>query len=90
MAISVDDPDVSASFADEIGLRFPLLSDADLSVATAYGVAMEGRDIAIPAVFVVDRQGLIRFRKIGEDAADRASPDELLAELERARGPASD
>lgn len=86
VAISVDDPDVSSSFADEIGLHFPLLSDADLAVAKAYGVAMEGRDIALPAVLIVDRAGRIRFRQVGETAADRAKPDDILRTLAELRG----
>ncbi|MCC6524024.1 MAG: peroxiredoxin family protein [Polyangiaceae bacterium] len=90
VAVSVDDREVSQSFAQELGLHIPLLSDPDLRVALAYGVAMEGRDIAIPAVFVVDRAGRIRLRKVGENAADRTSPAEILRVLGEVRGSASE
>ena len=59
--------------ASEIGIPFPLLRDADLKVANAYGVAMNGKDIALPAVFVISRDGRIVFKAIGENPADPAS-----------------
>jgi len=58
------------------------LRDADLKVANAYGVAMKGRDIALPAVFVISREGRIVFKAIGENPADRASISAILAALD--------
>lgn len=53
-------------------------------MASKYGVAMQGGDLAVPAVFVVARDRSIVFRKIGEHAADRAEVDDLLAAVNRA------
>jgi peroxiredoxin len=71
--------------AADLGLRFPLLSDPDLRVATAYGVAMKGRDIAVPSVFVVRTDRSIAFRKVGETMADRPTADEVVAQVTAAR-----
>ena len=52
-----------------------------------YGVAMEGRDIAVPAVFIVDRKGAIRFKYVGESMTDRPSIDDLVREAQKANLP---
>ena len=85
VAISVDAEDESVKLVGELGLHFRLLSDADLHVASLFGVAMEGQDIAVPAVFVVTREHAIVFRQVGENMTDRASPAEILARVRAAR-----
>ena len=64
--------------AKELDLHFRLLGDADLHVAAAYGVAMEGRDIAVPAVFIVSQDRAILWQQVGENMTDRASPAEIV------------
>lgn len=63
--------------ASELRIGFPLLADPGLEVASRYGVAMKGRDIAVPSVFIVDRAGRIVFSKIGENVIDRPTPAAL-------------
>ncbi len=82
VAISVDEPEASVNFAREGHIGFPLLRDADLAVAKAYGVAMKDGELAIPATFIVTRSGNIHYRKVGETQADRADFDEVLGELD--------
>ncbi len=86
MAISVDDAPASVKLASELGLGFPLLSDADLRVASAYGVAMQGRDIAIPAVFVVRADRTIAWKTVGENMTDRPAARDVLAQVDNALG----
>jgi len=50
----------------------------------AYGVAMDGDDIAIPATFVISRVGRIHWRKIGESMHDRPSVEAILAAVDSA------
>ena len=84
VAISVDAAADSAKLAADLGLHFPLLSDADLHVASDYGVAMKDRDIAVPAVFVVRRDRTIAWKKVGEDMTDRPSAAQVLEQVRRA------
>jgi len=44
---------------------------------------MGGRDVARPAEFLVDRDGVVRWRKLTEDLKVRARPEELLAAAQR-------
>jgi peroxiredoxin len=84
VAISVDPAADSTKLAADLGLHYPLLSDADLRAASAYGVAMRGRDIAVPSVFVVRRDRTIAWKKVGEDMTDRPSASEVLDQVRRA------
>ena len=59
-------------------IDFPLLSDPGVVVAAAYGVAMKGDDLAVPATFVLRPDGTIAYRYVGEDMTDRPSTNEIL------------
>ncbi len=75
--ISVDSFFALKAFRDQQKLMFPLLSDFNKEVIGAYGVVnpdMIGlKRIAKRAVFVLDRDGVVRHREVLEDA--RNQPD---------------
>lgn len=79
VGISVDSAEKSTALTRRMKLRLPLLSDPSMKVISAYGVAMEGRDIAVPAVFIVGKGHKILYRYIGESMSDRPDPDELVS-----------
>ena len=68
---------------------FPILSadqhiDKDFQTIVDYGVKHPtGGKIAIPAAFVINRNGIIHWKKIGDinDIGDRASTDTILQKL---------
>ena len=63
LGISVDSRHSHKAFAEHLGLEFPLLSDFDKKVCQAYGVLREG-GTASRALFVIDRQGVIRYAHV--------------------------
>jgi peroxiredoxin len=75
--ISVDTFFTLKAFYDHEKLSFPLLSDFNKQVIREYGVFNEDmiglKGIAKRAVFVIDRNGIIRHREVLEDA--RNEPD---------------
>ena len=85
MAISADPPEDSAEFIAEDEITVPLLSDPGLVAISAYGVAMDGNDIAVPAVFVVKQDRTIVWSYVGENMADRPDSAGLLEAAKRAR-----
>ena len=82
-AISVDSREDSVAFAGKLSITFPLLADPGLKTALAYGVAMEGEEIAVPAVFIIDQSKHIRFEHVGESVVDRPSAGDLLDEVDK-------
>jgi peroxiredoxin len=72
------------AFADFLKLNFPLLSDArDLKAVKAYGVLNEERRTARRSYFIVDKDGVIRFKKIMPTNSDLLPNDEILKEIKK-------
>lgn len=49
----------------------------------AYGVTQEGKDVAVPAVFIVDATGKIIWRHITDDFTVRPTVEEVLGRVPR-------
>ena len=93
LAISVDPPDVSKSFADKIAsdgkgaVNFPILSDPEHKIIDAYGLrdpAYQGQKVygvPHPAVYVIDKQQKIAWAKIESDYKQRPTNEEIRAAL---------
>ncbi len=83
--ISVDTPFSLKAFANAERLQFPLLSDFNKDVIRAYDVMnpdMIGlKGIAKRAIFVIDREGIVRYREILDDARNEPSYDKLNGAL---------
>ncbi len=57
-------------FADEIGVKFPLLSDMTRKVSKEYGILDEENQVARRTTFVVDGDGVIQHIEAGGPAMD--------------------
>ncbi len=82
LGISTDDVATQKKFAESLKLPFPLLADADGSVAKAYGVWQEG--YANRVTFVIAPDGKIVKVLTGKDALD-PSPALTSCPLRRPR-----
>ena len=73
VGISVDAPFAQKAFADQHGLKVPLLCEFDREVIKKYGVVwknlggVEGFDPANRAIFVVDGSGKDAFKWVAEN-----------------------
>ena len=72
------------AFADFLKLNFPLLTDfPGGKTAQAYGVYNPDRKLAVRSYFIVDKQGVIRYKKVlarKEPLPDNAA---LIAEVKK-------
>ena len=82
MAISSDDAAKLAEWSADEEIPFALASDTTLRSIAGWGVREEDESRAVPAVFVVDRDGTIRFAQIGESVTDRVEVEDLLKALD--------
>jgi glutaredoxin-dependent peroxiredoxin len=76
------------AFADSLQLPYPLLSDMKLDVTKAYGVMDGGKWRR--SFFLVDKEGIVRGRWIGEDSGVFPNEPLLKAAEEIAGKPAED
>ncbi len=81
LGISADSPEESSDLVSDLALPFDLLHDNELRAANAYGVAMDGREIAVPSIFILSAQGNIHFSHVGENMADRPNVLAILSML---------
>jgi peroxiredoxin len=84
VAISVDPPDVTRNLCQKSGYSFTFLSDPRAEVIRRYdlldkGAGEGGADVARPAEFLLDRNGVVRWRSLTDDYRVRARPEELIA-----------
>ena len=83
MAISVDAPEVSRDLREQAGLTYTFLYDSQAEVIRRYdlvhaGAGEDGRDIARPAEFLLDRSGTVRWVNLTENYRVRARPEQII------------
>ena len=91
VAVSGDRSESLARMRETLGLSFPVLSDPSLGIARLYGVREDLRGATalrsptpVPAVFVVDGGGRVRYAQVARDPRDRAPLRAVLAALAQA------
>ena len=89
LGISVDPPFSQKAWADANNLNFTILSDFNREATKAYDVAwnnmagLEGYTAANRAVFVVDKEGVVRYKWLAPSPADLPDYDEIRQALSR-------
>jgi len=88
VGISVDPPEINRRQSQKLGYAFPLLSDPKAEVIRRYdvlhpGAGPKGRDVARPAEFLLDSNGVVRWLNLTENIAVRARPEQALEEFQR-------
>ena len=72
LAISVDSPFAQEAWAQASDISVPLLSDFNKDVCQAYGCMYEDllgfKGVAKRSAFVIDKEGVVRFASVSEDA----------------------
>lgn len=72
--ISIDSRFVLAKYKEEQQLNFPLLSDFNKVASTAYGclydVFLGMNGVSKRSAFVIDKEGILRYSEILENASD--------------------
>jgi peroxiredoxin Q/BCP len=84
IGISAQSVDSHESFSGKHGFDFPLLADVDKEVAASYGTL---GPIGFPrrSIFIIDRDGVIRYVHKAIAGLTYRPVDELIDELERLR-----
>jgi peroxiredoxin Q/BCP len=92
LGISIDSPAANAAFAKDIQVTFPLLSDMNKKVLTAYGI-MKPYDVkgekyewAERTTIVVDKEGKIQHVEQGGSAVDPNTAVSVCTGLHDKRG----
>lgn len=87
VGISVDSPFTLGKFREEQNLNFQLLSDFNKEISTAYGSIYEDfvlgmKGVSKRSAFVIDKDGIIRYAEVLENAGEIPSFDNIRKTLE--------
>ncbi len=78
LAVNIDeDPNKAASLANQLGMRFPVLLDADKKVSRLYDLS------TMPSTILVDRDGRVRYVHRGYHDGYENTYDQQIRELLR-------
>lgn len=89
VGISVDQPFSLAEFGKQNNLSFDLLSDADREISKNYGalhvnfVNIEGLTASKRSVFVLDKEGTVRYAWVSEDPGKEPDYEAIKSELSK-------
>jgi peroxiredoxin len=83
VAITIDGPDVNRMLATQLGITLPIAADPAHTAIDAYGVFDGENEIAWPAMFLVEQDGTISWRFVGDTYKVRPT----AVEVEQALAP---
>jgi glutaredoxin-dependent peroxiredoxin len=83
LGVSVDVLGALQAFAEKLGLTYPLLSDFSRDTVKKYGVMYDDPNsayfrMAQRAYFVIDKQGVIRYKHAMQDARHMLDSEEIF------------
>jgi peroxiredoxin len=89
VGISVDPPFSNKAFKEQNKLNFPILSDYNRDAVRAFGVALEnfaglrGYTSAKRAVFILDKEGVVKFKWVSDNPGIEPNYEQVLSELSK-------
>lgn len=89
LGVSVDTPFANKAFADQHQINFPLLSDYTRQVIASYDVqlpnlaGLTGYTAAKRAVFVLDKDGVIRYMWVSDDPTKEPNYEEIKQAIQQ-------
>ena len=84
-AASVDDAETNKKFAEHVEADYPILSDPDKKVATAYGVVDAQHQLAARWTFYIGPDG--RIRDLDAKVSPRTAGEDVVKKLEELKVP---
>jgi len=85
LGMSVDSTWANEAFAEKLGVKFPILSDANRSITKNYGLFNEAQQVANRATFVIDKNGIVQKEFIQTEALDPNKALEACALLKEVK-----
>ena len=79
--ISVDHTASQKAFQEKAKFSIELLSDFRRDVSRAYGVLLEEQNFSKRAYFLIDRDGIVRWKNVEQELGDKRDNAELLTAI---------
>jgi peroxiredoxin len=82
VAVSVDGPEVAENMAAELELPYKVVSDPGHRVIDMYGVLDRENGMAFITMFLIDKAGVLQYKKPITGVADRLSSADIVNKVE--------
>jgi len=89
IGVSVNDPSLNKGFAEKNYLPYPILSDYNREVIKRYGLeasdnaGLQGATVAKRSIFLLDRQGVIRYMWVSDNPELEPNYEEIKEKLKQ-------
>lgn len=83
LPISVDSIPTHKAFQEKHGMKHQLLSDFLRKASADFGVLIPERNFTLRAYFLIDKQGVIRWKHVEAELGHRRENSEILAEISK-------
>ena len=90
LAVSIDEHETTKKFVKKLkergpgNLDFPMLEDKNHKVIDRYGILNpDGKGWPHPATYVIDKQGVVRWKFVEVDYTKRPSNEQILRDLRK-------
>lgn len=90
LAVSIDSREDSKKFVEKLKARFPgdfdfpLLEDKNHRVINRYGILNpDGKGWPHPATYIIDKEGIVRWRFVEVDYKKRPTNEQILQALRK-------
>jgi peroxiredoxin len=88
IGISANNPESNRQFSDDNRLPFPVLSDENHEVTKVYGLEQnetteQGYPVLKRSIFILDKQGIVRYVWIAEYSSDEPNYGEIQKTLQK-------
>lgn len=80
LSISAVSQATAKRLVDAFGLDYPVLSDVDTQTIQKYGVLNAAGNNAVISIFIIDTQGIIRWKQIPENTIPG---EQIIQELQK-------
>jgi thioredoxin-dependent peroxiredoxin len=92
LGVSVDHIGAQKAFAEKLGLTYPLLDDFSRDTVQKYGVMETDPKSGLfryakRAYFIIDKQGIVRYKHIMDNPGHLLDSETIVAEVEKVAKP---
>jgi peroxiredoxin Q/BCP len=82
VAVSVDGPDVARNMALDLELPYKVIGDPGHRIIDMYGVFDRENGLAFITIFLIDKAGVVQYKKPITGAGDALSASDIVDKLE--------
>jgi len=83
LAVDIKEPEEAIGLIEAYSLEYPLLCDVKIQTVKTYKAFDDEKNDIIPAVYILNKKGIIKWKYIGKDEEDVVDSKTIIEELKK-------